>query len=358
MKRFFLVLLLFLAFCGTRPGADAAEISTAVPGVIVDHSPASSGKYIGSPSIAILPNGDYVVSHDEFGPKSTEHRRAVSQIFRSSDKGKTWKKVSTINGAFWSTLFVHRSALYLLGTNKHHGDIVIRRSTDGGATWTSPTSDTTGLLTSNGQYATGPMPVIEFNGRLWRAMEWRDPPTGWGVNYQAGMMSVPVDADLLDAGNWIYSTSLPSNRHWNNGDMRAWLEGNAVVSPDGRMVNVLRVQTESPDEKAAIVTLSPDGRQASFDPVSGFVDFPGGGKKFTIRYDPQSKLYWALASIVHERHRTANPGSIRNTLALTSSPDLRSWKVNCILLYHSDTAKHGFLFQVFYVHQSFAYAVG
>ena len=31
-----------------------------VPGVVIDHSPKSSGKYIGSPSIAILPNGDYL----------------------------------------------------------------------------------------------------------------------------------------------------------------------------------------------------------------------------------------------------------------------------------------------------------
>ena len=37
-----------------------------------------------------------------------------------------------------------------------------------------------------------------------------------------------------------------------------------------------------------------------------------------------------------------NPGSIRNTLALTSSPDLRSWTIHCILLYHADVKKHGF----------------
>jgi len=41
-----------------------------VPGIVVAYSPASSGKYIGSPSIAIMPNGDYVASHDFFGPKS------------------------------------------------------------------------------------------------------------------------------------------------------------------------------------------------------------------------------------------------------------------------------------------------
>ena len=34
--------------------------------------------------------------------------------------------------AFWSSLFVHRDAVYLLGTSQQYGSIVIRRSDDGG----------------------------------------------------------------------------------------------------------------------------------------------------------------------------------------------------------------------------------
>ncbi len=313
-----------------------------VPGVIIDHSPASSGIYIGSPSLVILPNGDYVASHDEFGPQSTEHRRAVSHIFTSRDRGASWKKISTIDGAFWSTLFTHRGGLYLLGPDKHHGNVLIRRSADGGLTWTTPTNSTTGLLRGDGEYHCAPMPVIEHAGRLWRAMERRDPPVAWGINYCAGMFSIPVDADLLNATNWTCSNFLPSDRAWNGGDMGAWLEGNAVVTPAGDLVDVLRVQTKSPDEKAALVRISPDGKIASFDPAKGFVAFPGGAKKFSIRLDPQSKSYWALASIVLDRHRADNPGRIRNTLALTSSSDLVHWTVRCILLYHPDVTKHGF----------------
>jgi hypothetical protein len=124
--------------------------------------------------------------------------------------------------------------------------------------------------------------------------------------------------------------------------MGAWLEGNAVVTPAGELVDVLRVQTRSPDEKAAIVRISQDGKTASFDPAIGFVKFPGGAKKFTIRYDPQTKRYWSLASIVLDRYRADNPGSVRNTLALTSSPDLMIWEVRCLLLHHPDVARHGF----------------
>lgn len=313
-----------------------------VPGVVIDHSPAASGIFIGSPSLAVLPNGDYAASHDEFGPKSVEHTAAVSHVFRSQDRGATWRKIATVQGQFWSTLFVHRGDLFLLGTDRHHGNAIIRRSRDGGATWTTPAGPTTGLIRGNGEYHCAPVPVLEHDGRLWRAMERRDPPVGWGVNYRAGMLSAPVDADLLDASQWTASEFLPSSVSWNGGDFGAWLEGNAVVAPGGALLNILRVQTRSPDEKAALVRVAADGKSLAFDPAEGFTTFPGGAKKFAIRFDPQTKLYFALASIVGERHRAQNPGGIRNTLALTASPDLRTWTVRCVLLYHPDVAKHGF----------------
>ena len=337
------VVVFSLLACGARsvPGTESNR-GFSVPGVVVDHTPAASRVYVGSPSLAVLENGDYVASHDEFGPASTEHKRAVTRVFRSADRGQTWQRISLIDGQFWSTLFVHRGALYILGTDRHHGNAIIRRSLDRGNSWTVPVDKSTGLLRDNGEYHCAPMPVLEHQGRLWRGMEWRNPPVAWGINYRAGMLSIPVEADLLNADNWTFAESLPSDRAWNGGDMGAWLEGNAVVTPAGELVDVLRVQTKSPDEKAAIVRISSDGKQAAFDPQTGFVPFPGGAKKFTIRFDPQSKLYWSLASIVHSKHRAANPGGIRNTLALTCSPNLTDWTIRCVLLYHPDVAKHGF----------------
>jgi len=175
------VLAVPMLFAG-RGIVDAAEQPTpaTVPGVVIAHSPASSGLYIGSPSIAVLPNGEYVASHDFFGPKSAEGVKALTRVYASADRGKTWQQRSEIVGAFWSTLFVHREALYLLGTDKHHGNAVIRRSTDQGRTWTTPATVETGLLRDNGEYHCAPMPVVGHNGRLWRGMEWRSPPVGDG----------------------------------------------------------------------------------------------------------------------------------------------------------------------------------
>lgn len=321
--------------------ADQKPETSQVPGHVIDHSPASSGIYIGSPSIAVLPGGDYVASHDEFGPKSVEHKSAFTHIFRSADRGKTWSRISTIDGAFWSTLFVHRGELYLIGTTKHHGDFVIRRSTDGGTTWSTPVDEKSGLLLK-GQYHCAPVPVIEHDGKLWRGVEDAAGGNEWGKRYRAMVVSVPADADLLDASQWTASNYVARNGDWLDGKFNAWLEGNAVVTPEGNIVDILRVDTKPEGGIAAVVQVSADGKQASFDPEKGFISFPGGAKKFTIRHDKQTNFYWSLANYVPPRHAGPRPASTRNTLALISSPDLKSWTVRTIVLYHPDVQKHAF----------------
>ena len=343
MHAFAAVFFVLTGISFVQAQAPAVSPFLPLPGPVIAHSPASSGLYIGSPSIAVLPGGDYVASHDFFGPASNEHRSARTRVYRSGDRGLTWRNVSEVQGGFWSSLFVHRGALYLLGLDRHHGNILIRRSQDGGASWTVPADAKTGLLRDNGEYHCAPVPVVEHAGRLWRGFEWRNPPTAWGVNYRAGMLSAPVDADLLDASSWTASEFLSSDRSWNGGDMGAWLEGNPVVTRDGTLVDVLRVDTRKLPEKAAIVRFSSDGRIPSFDPARGFIDFPGGAKKFTIRWDERSRRYWSLASVVPEGWGTGvKPAGIRNTLALTHSTNLTDWVVQSYVLHHPDRVKSGF----------------
>jgi hypothetical protein len=314
-----------------------------VPGTVITHSPASSGRFIGSPSIAVLPGGDYVASHDFFGPNSNEHRRATARIFRSPDRGSHWQGIAEIDGAFWSSLFVHRGALYLLGLDRHHGRILIRRSRDGGATWTTPVDSRTGVLRTEPEFHCASMPVVEHAGRLWRAFEWRHPPEAWGVNNRAGVLSAPVGADLLDAAQWTSSDFLPSDRSWNHADMGGWLEGSVVAGPDGALWNLLRVDTRGLPEKGALVRITNDGRTVTFDPATGFVDLPGGAKKFAVRRDPKHAASWTLASVVAPGWEpSGKPATVRNTLALLRSEDLRRWEVRCHLLHHPDRQRHGF----------------
>ena len=329
--RFLLALTAVAILTAPSSPAEAKEI----PGVVIDRSPDPQFVYLGSPAIARLEDGTYVASHDFFGPCAGPGSRTA--VFESLDGGLSWAEIAVVQGQFWSSLFTHGGALYLMGTSGGGGQrCVIRRSEDGGRTWTEPDGPETGLLFADTGYHTAPVPVVVHGGRIWRAMEDRHDPGDWAEYFRAFMMSAPVEADLLDASSWTVSNRLSHDETGWTGT--GWLEGNAVVTPEGEVVNILRVAGPVPSlftvETAAVVHVSPDGETASFDPERDFIDFPGGGVKFTIRYDAVSGRYWSLVNAQRE------PYAMRNRLVLTSSADLRDWTVEAELLEHWDIAYH------------------
>ena len=301
-----------------------APDNSQVPGIVIDHSPASSGRYIGSPSIAILPNGDYVASHDFFGPAAGHTTSAESGVFSSTDRGGTWRKIADIAPLFWGKLFVHRDALYILGTRHEYGDVLIRRSGDGGKTWTEPSGSTSGVL-RRGPYQFAPcqklLTMAAFGAR------WSFSPAARRGNLAALVMSGPADSDLLNADRCNFSEPLPKQAGF------SWLEGAVLLAPDGKVVNVLRTNGNG-DNRAAIVHVSDDGRTLSYNPAEDFVNMPGGGVKFTIRHNQTTSRYWSIVS------KQTNPEAYRNNFMLTSSVDLREWRVESPLLYHTDVERH------------------
>jgi len=342
MRRIFLLFSTCLMLCISN-----GYSQNQVPGVIVSHLPAHAKQYIGSPSLAIMPNGDYIASHDIFGPGSSEYVQAVSRIYISKDKGQSWYQISEIKGAFWSSLFVHKGDLYFLGPDRHHGTVLIRKSTDGGSTWTVPTNEANGLLLK-GQFHCAPMPVVVYNGRLWRPMETAHGPIlEWGKRYGAMVMSAPVDSDLLNAKSWQTSSVLYYDSTYLNGSFGGWLEGNFVIDKNGRLWNMMRVDDRSTlEEKAAMVSISPDGKSLSFDPETGFILFPGGSKKFVVKYDSVSNYYYTLVNVILDKYKQQYPSrkssGFRNVLMLRKSKDLFQWQDVRIILEHPDVLKHGF----------------
>ena len=108
------------------------------------------------------------------------------------------------------------------------------------------------------------------------------------------------------------------------------------------MLDVLRVDYRPGPEKAALVHIGKDGKTATFNPKRDFVNFPGGAKKFTIRYDERSKRYWTLCTPKLKEYPGIDASKVRNTLVITSSRDLRRWTMHKILLHHADVEKHAF----------------
>lgn len=335
--------LLYVIILLLLPTVVIAQDTTTIPGVTINYISAKTGKYIGSPSICVLPNGDYLTSHDEFGPKSTEYKSAQTLVFKSTDKGVTWKKVSQINGQFWSNLFLHKGEVYIMGTNKAHGNVVIRKSSDEGITWTNPYKAENGLILE-GEYHTAPTPIAIHNGRIWRAIEYATAESDkWGERYGAVMLSAPVNSDILNAKNWTRSNTVGFDATYLNNTFKGWLEGNAVVDKKGNIVDLLRVHVPpGSEEYTAILDVSKNGKQMTFN-KDNFFKMPGSSKKFTIRYDEKSDLYWTIINNIPEDYKDkANPDRIRNFVSIATSPDLKNWTLGKLLFSHPDHKKHGF----------------
>jgi len=311
------------------------------PGVVVHHVLASTKQYIGCPSIVKMPDGSYCASHSYFGHGA---RNTDSFIYRSDDGGASWTRLAEVHGQIWSNLFLHDGALYMMGTDhcdryggRLNGQVVIRRSEDGGVSWTEPSDASNGLLTDEEGYHTAPVPVVAHNGRLWRGMEFAPEPER--MTWTAFVMSVDEGADLLRRENWQFSEQV--QHLWSQSQ---WIEGNVVVDRDGKLVDVLRsnwrgndtLAQEAMKDQAVMLHVSEDGKNLMHDREADVIDLPGGGVKFTIRFDPVSDRYWVLGN------KQKAPEARRNRLVLASSSDLRSWEVHQTLLEHPDMEKHAF----------------
>ena len=325
---FAIVGLLFTLVSLTGPNFEtAAAQEPNPPGVLINRSTDARSKIANCPSLAILPNGTYIVAHEFYFSNS---KKTDTYVFSSKDQGKTWKKVSTIRNQCWPTVFTGKDGLYLISAIKQYSDLFIRRSTDEGKTWTKPTDSQNGILTKNMRAFAIPSPILSYNGKFWRGIS----KFGNG-SYPALVLSVSQDADLLDASNWQHSESVSTPPKLFGGERNRLQYSSVVQSPSGNMFNVMNMKADI-SRSAAILPLSADGKKLSLDLETAFVEFPSGTNQFCIRYDEQTKRYWSLAN------RVSDPFSFSNVLTLVSSANLRDWKTETILRQHIDSKTHGF----------------
>ena len=143
------------------------------------------------PSIIRLIDGTMLSTHDYFGPgcpKNHENEEHLTSVYHSTDEGATWSNLTHISNADWRTLFTHQGDVYLIGTSQQYGSIVIRRSSDGGYTWSYPSDNRSGLLFQGGpfhqppNYHCAPTLILEKDGRLYRALE-DCAPCVWGDRF-------------------------------------------------------------------------------------------------------------------------------------------------------------------------------
>ena len=330
----------------------------------VKYQPELTRTFLGSPSVVRLPDNALVVSHDYYGvgcPRNQESEESLTSIYRSEDNGATWVNITHIMNCYWSTLFYHNGALYIFGTSQQYGSIVIRRSDDGGYTWTHPTVDhpENGWLFPGGFYHDGPnyhcapVAVTIHNGRIYKAFE-DCTPCVWGTGFQACVVSAPVDSNLLDAKNWTMSNKLPFDpawvpKEWGRTLKPGWREGNVVADPDGQLWDIMTFEA-GPLEKeySARIKITDDGKTITFDPSKDYFELPGCKAKLTIRRDPVSGEYLTIGNALdnidilrrwavdgddsftrfHKDHSMRQ----RNKVFVLASKDLWNWRRVKLLL--------------------------
>lgn len=302
----------------------AADFSK-VPGVVVHRLRVPSllerlaGKaiYTASPSIAVLPSGEYVISDNLFGSGSGADRSGTTHVFASRDHGRQWEKLAVLRDMKRGSLFVHRGSLYLLGYRAAPGDALIRRSDDGGRTWTEPRDELSGLL-RRGEFAGTPNRPVIHEGRIWLAQSGRR------------VFSAPVEADLLRADSWTLSEKADLNRG-PFGKEVAITEAQVVASPETGVVVMPKIHGRA---STVLLRAGPNPKRIRDPRPEDWVALPGGEKKFAAGHDPKSGWFFALTNPVLPAYRDSGwpPELIRNAAALVVSRDLRNWRIATVFL--------------------------
>ena len=103
------------------------------------------------------------------------------------------------------------------------------------------------------------------------------------------------------------------------------IEGTLTVSPDGRLLNIMRYDTSKTEPNYGLILAYEVNTEDPDAPLtySHAIEFPANLSKFMIQYDPVSESYYSIAS------RITEPDKIRarNLLSLMVSKDLIHWEV-------------------------------
>ncbi len=284
-----------------------------------DKAYAFSGNYLCSPSLVRHPDGYLLSSMDVYGSSTPQN---LTMIFRSDDDGATWHYVSELVPCFWGKLLIHNGDVYMIGCSTEYGDLLIGKSTDGGYTFGAPV---TLLRGSGGKEKTdgvhkNPQNSLVYNGRIYISVEWGN----WNGNdyfFAPMVMSCAVDDDLMVAENWRFTEP-----HQVSAEPLEWvpkkfslIEGTLTLSPDGKLLNVMRFGMAKQKAMALRVDLDDPEAPLVYDSL---LDFPGNTSKFMIRYDEVSGAYYSICCYEYDWE---NSRGARNLLTLVRSTDLVHW---------------------------------
>ena len=305
-----------------------------------DGAYAFSGNALCSPSLLRHPDGYLLASMDVYKGKAPQN---LTLIFRSDDDGETWHYVNELYPCFWGKLFMHKGILYMLACSTEYGDLLIGASRDGGNTFAAPTVLLRGSCkcTSDGVHK-NPQNIVRHKGRIYETLEWGC----WANGYHAVMvMSADENDDLLDPASWHFTEPVRYDPDWEGtakGPSRGNIEGTLAVTPDGKLLNIMRydmTQTESGYGLVLAYLVDTEQYDAPLT-YSHAIKLDGNHSKFMIKRDGKTGKYYTIISRITSKEGMRN----RNLLSLMESDDLENWTLTYDIIdkTHLDPRNVGF----------------
>ena len=250
----------------------------------------------------------------------------ITYLKRSTDGGESWTLLGSVPGMRWGTVFELNGVIYVIGTALTGGNAMVARYTPDAGIFESKKLE---ISLGNG----APCAVVVANGRVWRATEC--------------VTSAPVDADLFQASSWTVSSNANDvlsmeefismsgttvgNAIRDYGNFHIG-EGNVVVSPEGKIYAMFRVNAAPQCDYAVILEVSEDGRTLrKLEGNGSVVRFPSTQSKFSVRYDEKTQCYISITNISPTSNTTFWSCRARNVAALVVSKDLVNWTVVDVL---------------------------
>ncbi len=302
--------------------------------IVVARSEDPAHVFLGSPAIARMPSGRYVVTYDRFG-----NNCQGCVVATSDDHGQTWVKRARV-ALQWASPIVINNSLFLLGNNQQHDarDIAIARSDDAGETW-SPVH-----ILFPGRYTGAATSMLIHGGRLWRAFE---TCPGGNERWKSVVVAGDLQQDLLDPTAWQISNEVaypgtpPTLTQGLFRDPRikkagdGWLEGN-IIEHKGRLLVLprVRMQFQATANMTALLEVGENENPLTLRFLQ-FYPMPGGQNKFHILRDPQTGLYWTSVTRVTDSMQDVEPllnigfkgtgGNERRIQVLMYSADALNW---------------------------------
>ena len=282
-----------------------------------------------SPGVLTVKNADgssFLYSSVEYCQVKNGAEPGTKTVIRkSADGGLTWSAVTTVDGMRWASLFLVGSKIYIVGA-KNGGTYLGEVKQDEQVALTKITIKDETNNTTGSEQTSANEPLITDDYVF--------------IPLDSGVHTIPRNGDDLDLENIIRT------QNFRNALTKDWfqqvtgkklsamytfmaLEGNMVQGKDGEFYVIYRIETMPYGDYALMLRLSDDFTKLELMGENGkdslLANFPTTVSRFVIKYDAELDMYVMISNWWTVKDVQTHTCRARNVLGLSVSEDLKTW---------------------------------